>query len=182
MPSWSSQCGSSFPKELGLHDWLWLVEKALNDMREASKAFQTQVHRMFAEDGWVMVKTVYHVRRDTLCGFHGDDFYTEGEPSALDEVDQTIVECFKAKIMPRVGPCDAGEGTVLRRVLVWNETCFSLQPDPKHFQNNHFEGCAAHVERCAGTTRQSGSDLVQEVRWDLHQEGDVCQKFHTTCN
>ena len=21
----SSQCGSSFPKELGLHDWLWLA-------------------------------------------------------------------------------------------------------------------------------------------------------------
>ena len=33
-------------KELGLHDCLWLVEK------EASKAFQTQVHRMFAEDDW----------------------------------------------------------------------------------------------------------------------------------
>ena len=75
------------------------------------------------------------MRHDTLCGFHGDDFSTEGEPSALDEVDQTIVECFKAKILPHVGPGDAGEGTVLRRVLVWNETGFSLQPDPKHFQN-----------------------------------------------
>ena len=108
-------------------------------MREASKAFQTQVHRMFAEDGWVMVKTVpclaYHVSRDTLCGFYGDDFYTEGEPSALDEVDQTIVDCFQATIMPSFGPCDAGEGTVLRRLLVWNETGFFLQPDPKHFRN-----------------------------------------------
>ena len=37
--------------------------------------------------------------------------------------------------MPRVGPCDAGEGAVLRRLLVWNETGFSLQPDPEHFQN-----------------------------------------------
>ena len=93
-----------------------LVEKALNDMCEASKAFQTQVHRMFAEDGWVTVKTVpclaCPLRRDTLCGFHGDDFYTKGEPSALDEVDQTIVDCFKAKIMPRVGPC--GDGVASR--------------------------------------------------------------------
>ena len=117
----------------------WLVEKALNDMREASKAFQTEVHRIFAEDSWVMVKTVpclaCNVRRDTLCGFCGDDFCTEGEPSALDDVDQTIVECFNAKIMPPVGPGDAGEGTVLRRLLMWNETGFSLQPDPKHFQN-----------------------------------------------
>ena len=60
--------------------------------------------------------------------------YTKGEPSALDEVDQTIVECFKAKILPHVGPGDAGEGTVLRRVLVLNETGFFLQPDQKHFQ------------------------------------------------
>ena len=101
MPRSSSQCGSSFPKELRQHDWLWLVEKALYGMREASKAFQTQVHRMFAEDGRITVKTVpylaYHVRRDTLCGFHGEDFYTNGEPSALDEVDQTIVDCFKER-------------------------------------------------------------------------------------
>ena len=109
------------------------------------------------------------VRRDTLCGFCGDDFYTEGEPSALDEVDQTIVDCFQAKIMQRLG----GEGTVLRRVLVWNETGFFLQPDPKHFQNlaellevsgvkpaptpiSKRDG--ADVERRAGTTRQSGGD------------------------
>ena len=97
-------------EELGLQHQLWLVEKALFGMREASKAFQTQVHRMFAEDGWVTVKTVpclaCHVRRDTLCGFYGDDFFTEGEPSALDEVDQSIVDCFQAKIMPPVGPGD----------------------------------------------------------------------------
>ena len=47
-------------------------------VREASKAFQTQVHRTFAEDGWFVVKTVpcqaYHVKLDAPCGFHGDDF------------------------------------------------------------------------------------------------------------
>ena len=109
-------------KELGLYVWLWLVEKAPYGMREASKAFQTEVHRMFAEDGLALVKTVpclaYHAKRDTLCGFHGDDFYTEGEPSALYEFDWTIVECFTAEIMPRVGPGAADEGTVLRRLLV----------------------------------------------------------------
>ena len=85
--------------------------------------------------------------------------------------------------MPRVGLCDAGEGTVLRRVLVWNETGFFLQPDPQHFQNlaeplevsgvkpaptpiSKRDG--AHVERCAGTTRQSGCDPVQDARWDLY--------------
>ena len=77
----------------------------------------------------------YHAKRDTLCGFRGDVFYTEGDPSALDDFDQTILEFFKAKVMPRVGLVAAGEGTVLRRLLVWNETGFFLQPDPKHFQN-----------------------------------------------
>ena len=65
---------------------------------------------------------------------------------------------------------------MLRRVLVWNGTRFFLQPDPKHFQNlagllevsgvkpaptpiSKRDG--AHVERCAGTTRQSGSYLYR---------------------
>ena len=112
------------------------------------------------------------MRRDTLCDVHGDDFCTEGAPSALDEFDQTIIDCFKAKIMPRVGPCEGGEGTG-----------FLLQPDPKHFQNlaeplkvsgvkraptPTSKRDRAHVERCAGTTRQSGTNPVQEVRLDLH--------------
>ena len=185
MPSWSSELWVQPLRELGLHEWLWLVEKAVNGMREASKAFQTQVRRTFTEDGWVVVKNVscqaYHVKLDALCGFHGDDFCREGEHSALDEFDQSIVECFKAKIMPHVGPGGAGEGTVLRRLLVWNDTGFLLQPDQKHFQNlaellevGGVKLASTPTSMGTGRTsrdaleRQSGSNPKQKVRWDLH--------------
>ena len=77
-------------------------------MREASKAILTEVHRMFAADGWVMVKTVpclaYHAKRDTLCGFHGDDFYTEGEPSVLDELTTRSLSTSRLRSCRASGP------------------------------------------------------------------------------
>ena len=83
---------------------------------------------MFVEAGWSMLKTVpclaYHPEWDCLPSFHGDDFYTEGETSDLDKVDDMICTTFKAKILPRIGPQACSEGSVLRRKLFWNETVF----------------------------------------------------------
>ena len=71
-----------------------------------------------------MLYLAYHVRRDTLCG---DNFCTEGEPSALDEVDQTIVDCFQARIMSRVGPC--GDGVASRPRVERDQFLSSTRPE-----------------------------------------------------
>ena len=62
------------PKDLRLSDdWLWYVVKALYGMRESSKAFQEVVGEMY---------TTYDCGRlDSSARWHGDDFYTEGEPA-----------------------------------------------------------------------------------------------------
>ena len=108
-------------------------------MRESSKAFQDLVRTMFQDWAWMLIKTVpclaYNPIMDSLCGFHGDDFYSEGEPHHLDEVDRMIEQTFKAKKLPRVGPGAAETGLVLRRLLAWCEEGYFLQPDPKHFDS-----------------------------------------------
>ena len=58
----------------------------------------------------------YSGRLDSLAGWYGDDFYTEGEPGALDEVDEMFLASFKAKVLPGAST----EGTILRRILLWS--------------------------------------------------------------
>ena len=87
---------------------------------------------MSDEWGWRMLTTVscsaYDPTLDPFCGFHSDDFYTEGEPEVLDQVDAMITTRFKAKFLPAC-PRVSTESTVLRRELLWNETGYCLQPD-----------------------------------------------------
>ena len=52
-------------------------------MREPSKAFREVVREMCNTYEWTLLQT--------LAGWHGDDFYTEGDPCALDEVDEMII-------------------------------------------------------------------------------------------
>ena len=97
------------PKDLRLSDdMLWYVVKALSGMRESSKAFQEVVREMYTTYGWTLLQTVHCLancgRLDSSAGWHGDDFHTEVEPSALDEVDEMFLASFKAKILPRLGP------------------------------------------------------------------------------
>ena len=56
--------------------------EALYGMRESSKAFQEVVREMYTTYGWSLLQTVPCLaccgRLDSLAGWHGDDFYTEG--------------------------------------------------------------------------------------------------------
>ena len=65
--------------------------KALYGMRESSKAFLDVVRGTYFENEWILLQTVPCLacssKFDALLGWHGDDFYTEGELKALDEVD-----------------------------------------------------------------------------------------------
>ena len=98
-------------------------------MTGSSKAFQEVVREMYTTYGWVVLQTVpclaYCGRLDSLAGWHGDDFYTESEPGALDE----------AKVLPRLGSGASIEGTILRRILRWSAEGVHMAPDAKHVEN-----------------------------------------------
>ena len=66
--------------------------------------------------GWTLLQTV---RCLAYCG--SLDSLAEGEPGALDEVDEMILASFKAKVPPRLGPGASTEGTILKRILRWSE-------------------------------------------------------------
>ena len=168
------------PKELRLGDnWLWYVVKALYGMRESSKAFQDVVRNMYLEYEWTLLQTVpclaYSSKLDTLSGWHGDDFYTEGESEALDEIDEMILRTFKAKVLPRLGPGANVESTILRRTLKWSTEGVHLTPDAKHVENlagsPRGQGCEAESDtlfpshwswttRCVGTVGCCGGNRV----------------------
>ena len=116
-------------------DWLWYVVKALHGMRESSKDFQEVVREMYTTYEWTRQCHALLTAVDSLAGWHGDDFFTEGESGTLDEVDEMILASFKAKVLPRLGPGASTEGTILRRILRWSEEGVHMAPDAKHVEN-----------------------------------------------
>ena len=83
-------------------------------MRDLSKAFPEVVREMCTKCEWTLLQTapclVCCGRLDSLAGWHGDDFHTEGELGALEEVDEMILASFKAKVLSRLGPGASTEG------------------------------------------------------------------------
>ncbi|CAK0901850.1 unnamed protein product [Prorocentrum cordatum] len=160
------------PKELNCPDWLWLVSKALYGMRESSADFQKLVRDACREHGWNILSTVpclaYHSECDCLSGFHGDDFYTGGEPQQLDKVDAMITGSFKAKILPRVGPAAEDKGLVLRRLLLWSPSGFMLLLDPKHFENLStlldLKGAKPSPTPASRATGKNARDALEELK------------------
>ena len=73
------------PKEMRRPDWIWRLKRALQGTRIASQLFQAAVREMYANHGWMEIKTVacafYHPGKDSLSCHHGDDFLTEAEPT-----------------------------------------------------------------------------------------------------
>ena len=94
---------------------------------------------MYTTYEWTLLQIVpclaYCGGLDSLAGWHGDDFHTEGELGALDEIDEMILVSFKAKVLPRLGPGASAEGTILRRILRWSEEGVHMAPDAKHVEN-----------------------------------------------
>ena len=160
------------PKELRLgDDWLWYVVKALYGMRESSKAFQDVVRGMYLENEWTLLQTVpclaYSSKLDALSGWHGDDFYTEGEPEALDEVDAMILGTFKAKVLPRLGPGANTEGTILGRTLKWSAEGVHLMADAKHVENLagllEVKGAKPSPTLCSRATGRGQRDVLEPL-------------------
>ena len=78
-----------------------------------------------------MLKTVpclaYHPTLDCLCVCNGDEFYTDGEPEVLDQVDQRLFHELVWWIRQRAR-------STRRNLLLWSETGYLLQGDGKHHE------------------------------------------------
>ena len=140
-------------------------------MRESSRAFQDVVCNMYLGYEWTLLQTVpclaYSSKLDILSGWHGDDFYTDGEPEALDEVDTFILGTFKAKVLPRLGPGANTEGTILRRNLKWTTEGVHLMPDPKHIENLAsllgVKGAKPSPTPCSRATGRGQRDVLEPL-------------------
>ena len=109
-------------------------ETARYGMLESSMAFQDEVNNMFfCAWSWHVLKTVpclaYHPTLDCLCVFNGDEFYTDGEPEVLDQVDpgmdvfHELVHWIRQRAR-----------STRRNLLLWSETGYLPQGDGKHHE------------------------------------------------
>ena len=105
----------------------------------------------------------YCGRLDSLAGWHGDDFYTEGEPGALGGVDEMIL-----------GPGASTEGTILRRILRWSTEGVHMVPDAKHVENlasllevKGAKPSRTPSSRATGRGQRDVLELLTAARFDL---------------
>ena len=122
------------PQDLRLNDdWLWYVVKAFYGMRESSKAIQEVVREMYTTYGWTLLQTVtclvFCGRLDSLAGWHGDDFHTEDEPSAVDEIDEIAI------VQSESAPTSVTGSEHKRDRLEANPLVVRMASDARHVEN-----------------------------------------------
>ena len=75
----------------------------------------------------------YHEKWDLSTVVHGDDFLSEGPADSLTKMNLALKQNFQVKTEV-IGP-DPGqqrEARVLNRVICWEETGITWEPDPRH--------------------------------------------------
>ena len=109
----------------------FLLLKALNGTRMASKRWQRHYMRVLRTHGWnaskVMPGFFHHRDPAGSCGCHGDDFMAEGGDALLDRLDRVMADEFEAKMLGRVGRGHLAEVKFLKRTIRWHEDemCFN---------------------------------------------------------
>ena len=127
------------PKDLD-QSVLWFLLKAMNGTREASRQWAKRIVEVMTGAGFLEVPSVpglfYHEVWDLTLSCHGDDFLASGESDDLDRLDELMVQAFETKVLPRIGPPEAGgqvaKGDHLRRIISWSEKGYSWEADPKY--------------------------------------------------
>jgi hypothetical protein len=118
---------------------LWMLLKAMNGTREASKRWSQHVEDIVTtKGGFIAVKNVcvlyYQPEWQVTLSCHGDDFLAEGMATDLEKLDALMVENFETKVLPKIGPADAGgETSHLHRIIKWREGSqegFTCEADP----------------------------------------------------
>ena len=129
------------PRDLVPGGHCWWLNKAMYGTREASQCWGQQVIKVCVQNQYkeclVVPMTFYHSGHDTTVNCHGDDFLAEAEASGLDALDKVLSENFDVKILPRIGPPNAGgqttSGKHLGRTIRWT---------PRGFE---WDGAQCHV-------------------------------------
>ena len=132
----------------------------MNGAREASKQWGGEVARVAVEVGGfseskISPLTFYNPTLDITFSCHGGDFLAEGEGPSLDVLDKMVVENFKTKVLPRIGPKEHGvevsSGKHLKRTIAHVEGFgFTWEGDPVY---------AEEIVKGLGLEKRKGSDL-----------------------
>ena len=164
------------PEDLydGIH--LWMLLKAMNGTREASKRWSQHVEDVVTTKGGFMpVKNVcglyYQPEWQVTLSCHGDDFLAEGMAVDLEKLDALMVENFETKVLPKIGPADAGgetnSGSHLHRIIKWcdgSQEGFTWEADPKYAKSLVK---AMNLEGCKGVDTPSSKECGKEDRQAL---------------
>lgn len=120
----------------------WLLLKAMNGTREASLCFGNKVRSDKLKYGFNEVSVIpgayYHPVWDVVLTVHGDDFLAVGRADDLRKVDSMMRECYKVKILPKIGPPSFGgevdSGSHLHRLISWSPAGFTWSADTKYVE------------------------------------------------
>ena len=105
---------------------------------------------------------------------HGNDFLAEGMATDLEKLDALMVENFETKVLPKIGPADAGgETSHLHRIIKWREGSqegFTCEADPKYAKSlvkaMNLDGCKGvdtpSSKECGKGDRQASELLKLE--------------------
>ena len=113
------------------------LEKSLYGTRDAAlnwaEAYTKVLIAMGYKKGLSSPCSFHHKDWDLSTVVHGDDFLTEGPIEGLQKMNTELEKSFQVKT-EIIGP-DAGqqlEARVLNRVIRWEETGITWEPDPRH--------------------------------------------------
>ena len=128
------------PPDLFDQEHYWLLLKAMNGTREASRQRGLYIKHGITPAGFMGSAAIpglyYHPEWDIMMACHGDDFLAEGLASDLDRLDELMKSKFEVKILPRIGDPEFGgevsDGSHLHRIIRWSAKGFSWEADPKY--------------------------------------------------
>ena len=139
----------------------------LKAMNGGSKRWGQHVEGVVTtKGGFVAVKNVcglyYQPEWQATLSCHGDDFLAEGLAGDLEKLDSLMVENFETKVLPKIGPADAGgetdSGEHLHRVIKWHDGSqagFTWKADPKYAKDLVKQ---MGLESCKGFDSPSSKD------------------------
>ena len=117
-----------------------MLERSLYGTRDAAYNWTETYTKVLCEvlgfeKGASSPCTFFHKKRQLKTVVHGDDFFTEGTPKELQQLDKDLEKHFEMKTEVLGPNSEAGETREVRflnRILTWNDNGISWEADPRH--------------------------------------------------